>query len=166
MPWHSDDLHGMYHASYLGFMDQVRWEFVARLGIVAAAKDKKWYVAFGGERLFYRRPLRLFRRFTVDVEVAGWDEQWFYARHVFRSEGRVMAVGYVKTMLITDGGAVPTRDVLDELGIRESSPRMPDDVRLWIAADAQTKAIVDSKVFGASDQRWPVEAKERRAVQY
>jgi acyl-CoA thioesterase FadM len=54
----------------------------------------------------YKRPLNIFERYEVKLEVTHWDEKYFYMRHVFSTDERIMAVGSSKGCVYARGSGV------------------------------------------------------------
>lgn len=144
-PWQSDDLQNLHNSAYFPYMDNARWEFVTRVGFIKTAKRKKCFLIVAGQKMFYRRPIPIFTRFNVSVECIYWDESWFYTKHVFRCQEKIMAVGFVRSMVRKKGRSIPTKEVLSEIGQRNESPSLSIDLKEWIDAENSVKSYISNQ---------------------
>ncbi len=142
LPWRSDDFYALHNGAYFMYMDLVRWSFVAQVGFIPVARKNKWFMVTGGQKIYYRRPIRIFSKFTVDFQHVYWDDTWFYAKHVFRVDGQVAAVGYVRTIVKSDSGNIPVSEVLKATHQMCISPPMPEEIRAWIESELTVKEAI------------------------
>jgi len=91
-------------------------------------RPRKWYPVVGAAMIRYRREIGSFERFTLRSRIVAWDEKWFYFEHRFEKGGDLAAISYVRGLLRTREGPVPTRDVLALIGHTDASPPLPDFV--------------------------------------
>ncbi len=77
-PWSCDFNMHVNNAQYLYFMEFGRWAFTLRSGLLRRVYAQKVQLLVAGCSLLYRRPIMMFRRFTVRTQVVAADERWFY----------------------------------------------------------------------------------------
>ncbi|MBS1983029.1 MAG: thioesterase family protein [Bdellovibrionales bacterium] len=82
-PFDSDWLHSIQAGKFFTYTDAARWELAVRSGFLGPAIKNRWVVILGGQKIIYRRPVRIFRRFSLTMQFVGWDDKWIYATHVF-----------------------------------------------------------------------------------
>lgn len=147
------DLNGhMNNGRYLTIMDLGRLALFSRAGLLGPALKNRWRPVVGASTMRYLRVLRPFQAYQLRVCLLCWDDKWAYVRHTFEFQGRVIAVGMVKALMVSPQGNVAMRDVLAAMGYPDRpSPPMPEEVADWERADA---------ALGMTVTRYP----RRRAV--
>jgi len=93
----------MNNGRYLTICDLNRVDLFIRSGLMKAMLKRKWIPIIAEHTMVYKRPLGLFTRFDVSLEVTSNDEKYFYMTHVFTSNGRVMAEGTSKGCVYARG---------------------------------------------------------------
>ena len=116
---------------YISMTGLGRADLLVRSGLMRHALKRGWAPVVGSAMIRYRREIRTFARFTLISRILGWDQKWLYIEHVLESGGKRCAVSYVRGVLRSRSGAVPTSEVLAELGWNEPSPALPDVVANW-----------------------------------
>src|SRR5688572_18304834 len=84
---------------YAIYMDFLRWEMVARSKLFAEFVRKGIAPALGSQKIIYRKPLKLWTKFTVRLQTAGWDEKWIYHVHKFEQRGEIKALGVTRALI-------------------------------------------------------------------
>lgn len=120
---------------YLSLMGLGRADLLVRSGILRKALKRKWSPVVAGAMIRYRREVRTFARLSLRSRVIGWDEKWLYIEHAVESGGKRCAVAYVRGVLRSRSGAVPTKDLLELAGVDQPSPALPDIVANWPAIE-------------------------------
>jgi acyl-CoA thioesterase FadM len=107
---------------YFALMDLGRMDFVFRSGVLTLVLKNKWgpVVTFNSVR--FRYPLKIFQRYQLKTCILWWDDATFYWIQTFERKGRVVATGYVCGGPLGPNGAVPTQQVMDELGLSVTRP--------------------------------------------
>lgn len=123
----------MNNGRYLSLMDSGRWDIMGRLGLIPILRRNRCISVLGGATIQYQRPLAPFQRFRLQSRIVGWDAKWFYIEQRFEAEGRTVATAWVRGLIRAPGRSVPTREVLEWLGLSLASPELPEPVRRWIA---------------------------------
>jgi acyl-CoA thioesterase FadM len=120
---------------YMSLTGLGRVDLMARNGLLGRAMKRRWYPVVGAAMIRFRREIRSFEKFSLHSRMVGWDEKWFYFEHRFEKEGALAAIAYVRGVLRTPEGAVPSSDVLALVGITVPSPALPDAVQRWREAN-------------------------------
>ncbi len=103
----------MNNGRYLTICDLNRVDVFARSGLLKAMFKRNWIPVIAEHTMTYKRPLNIFERYEVNLDVTHWDEKYFYMRHVFSKGERVMAVGTSKGCVYARGtGVVKPIDAL------------------------------------------------------
>jgi acyl-CoA thioesterase FadM len=95
-PFDSDWMNSIQAGRYFTYTDAARWELALRAGFLKPALKNKWVVILGGQKIIYRRPVKLFRSFKITMQFVGWDDKWLYAAHVFHQKNDVKCVSFTK----------------------------------------------------------------------
>ncbi|HEX8410734.1 MAG TPA: thioesterase family protein [Thermoanaerobaculia bacterium] len=130
MPWDCDLNFHLNAGRYVSFMDIARIELLARMRILRRVLQRGWRPVVGGGTITYRRSVQPFERFRIQSRIVAWDEKWFYIEHVVsRADGSHAATGVMRTLVRDKKGGVPTRDVLEVMGLAHmESPLSPSEL--------------------------------------
>jgi acyl-CoA thioesterase FadM len=123
--------------AYFRFMDLARIDHWSRLGLFQLCLRKRWPILIGGQIIHYRRALHLFSAFSVTTRWIFWDEKWFYVKHEFVQEGRIIAIAYVKGLVRAEGRRLTPDEFLRRAGLECISPHKPKAVEEWDRAETQ-----------------------------
>jgi acyl-CoA thioesterase FadM len=115
-PFDSDWFHGIYAGRFLTYTDAARWDLGVRIGFLKHAIRNQWVTITGGQKLIYKRPVRIFRRFQITYQITGWDDKWMYVAHVFKQQGEIKALVLTKLGLRSKGKLTNPHDVFALLG--------------------------------------------------
>jgi acyl-CoA thioesterase FadM len=121
-PFDSDWMNGIQAGRFLTYTDAARWEIGIRVGFLKAILKNRWVIISGGQKLIYKRPVKIFRRFQITYQITGWDNRWIYAAHVFHQRGETKAVVFTKLGLRSRGKLVNPHDVFAATGFMDPSP--------------------------------------------
>lgn len=103
----------MNNGRYLTICDLNRVDLFIRTGLLKAMFRRNWIPVIAEHTMTYKKPLGLFERFDVDLEVTHWDEKYFYMKHTFRRGDRLMAEGTSKGCVYARGiGVVKPSDAI------------------------------------------------------
>ena len=103
----------MNNGRYLTICDLSRMDLFIRSGLLKSMLKRKWMPIIAEHTMAYKKPLGLFQRFEVILEVMYWDEKYFYMKHTFRIAERVVAEGTSKGCIYARGsGVVRPEDVI------------------------------------------------------
>ena len=103
----------MNNGRYLTLCDLGRVDMFIRTGLMKSILKRKWMPVIAEHTMTYKKPLGLFRRFDLLLELTHWDEKYFYMTHTFIVEERVVAAGTSKGCLYARGtGVVSPAEVI------------------------------------------------------
>lgn len=111
------DLHAhMNNGRYLSIMDLGRLDLIARCGLGRLALQQHWVPMVGSATICYRRPLKLFQRFTLRTRIVYWDDKWFYLAQQFESDDKIVSSAHIKGLLRGRHGNIAPQTALGLLG--------------------------------------------------
>ncbi len=103
----------MNNGRYLTICDLNRIDVFARSGLLKAMFKRNWIPVIAEHTMTYKKPLDLFRKYEVKLEVMKWDEKFFYMTHTFTVGERVVAEGTSKGCVYARGkGVVSPADAI------------------------------------------------------
>jgi len=91
-----DALRVMAAYKYFIYMDYARWEQFARTDLYRAVLTRKLAPSLGSQKIIYRKPIKRGTRVSLHVEIAGWDNRWFYHVHTFMQQNEIKAIGVTR----------------------------------------------------------------------
>ena len=121
------------NARYLSFMDYGRVHLMAATGILTPAIRQRWAPLVGSVSITYRRSLGLFAPFTLSTRLLCWDEKWLYMEQVFKAEGGLSAIAWVKGLFRGANGNIPSRQTIDLVAPGFTSLPVPETLQQWNA---------------------------------
>jgi len=135
-PWDIDLFGHMNNGRYLQIMDLARVDWMRRCGVADAAVAHRWSALLGGQIVRFRRSLGPWQAYSVTTRLLGWDDQWFFIEHRFRTrDGRCAAVAIARAALRKKGRWVSPEVVAGAVIPGTPSPALPRSVRQWMATD-------------------------------
>ncbi|MFA6120393.1 MAG: thioesterase family protein [Sideroxydans sp.] len=103
----------MNNGRYLTICDLNRIDVFARSGLLKAMFKRNWIPVIAEHTMTYKKPLNIFERYEVSLEVLRWDEKFFYMVHTFKVGERVVAEGTSKGCVYARGkGVVSPADAI------------------------------------------------------
>lgn len=103
----------MNNGRYLTICDLNRVDVFARSGLLKAMFKRNWIPVIAEHTMTYKKPLGIFERYDVKLEVTHWDEKYFYMKHIFSKGERIMSEGTSKGCVYARGvGVVKPADAL------------------------------------------------------
>jgi acyl-CoA thioesterase FadM len=66
----------------------------------------------------YRKALKVFQKYTIKMEVTGWDEKSFKMLHTFIVGKRVVAEGTSCGVILSKTGVIPPEEVMKKIASR------------------------------------------------
>jgi acyl-CoA thioesterase FadM len=102
------DLNGhLTNSRFHSFMDQVRFDFILRSGILRQLRAANTWPVLGSSSIRFRKSVRPWQRFDVTVRILSWDERWVYMKHRLIADGETAAAAIVKTAYVDKSGRIP-----------------------------------------------------------
>lgn len=117
-----DGLRVMTASKYPAYMDLVRWEMIARSPLFRIMWRMGLAPTLGSQHLVYRKPLKRWTRFSVELELAGYDDKWFYHIHRFEQEGEIKAIGITRALIWKRDKPTAMTELLHEVGATAPMP--------------------------------------------
>lgn len=103
----------MNNGRYLTICDLNRIDVFARSGLLKAMFKRNWIPVIAEHTMTYKKPLNIFERYEVKLEVLRRDEKFFYMTHTFTVGDRVVAEGTSKGCVYARGkGVVSPADAI------------------------------------------------------
>ena len=135
-----DGLRVMTASRYPVYMDFARWEIIARTKLYDVIVRGGLAPTLGSQKIIYRRPMKIFSRFSVKLELAGWDDKWIYHIHTFEQNGKTTAIGITRALIWKRDVSISVSEILEKAGM-SPTPRPPEHwvIRLF----ENDKPIID-----------------------
>lgn len=143
-PWDLDFMSELNNGRTLSIFDLGRIPFAMRSGLFRVLRARNWGLTVAGSVVRYRRRLTNLERVEMQSRLLGWDERFIYIEQsMWVADGTCANHGIFRTALVGNRKMVPTKDILLAMGVKDTSPELPD----WVA-----------DLFAADDRRsWPPE---------
>jgi acyl-CoA thioesterase FadM len=93
----------MNNGRYLTICDLNRVDLFIRTGLLKAMIKRGWIPVIAEHTMTYKKPLGLFDRYDVQLELTHSDEKYFYMTHTFTKDGLIMAEGTSKGCVYARG---------------------------------------------------------------
>lgn len=91
----------MNNGRYLTICDLSRVDMFIRSGLAKTMLKEKWMPVIAEHTMTYKKPLGLFKKYQVNMEISHWDDKFFYMLHTFIVKDRVVAEGSSKGAIIS-----------------------------------------------------------------
>ncbi len=115
----------MNNGRYLTICDLTRVDMFIRTGLAKSMLLNKWIPVISEHTMTYKKPLKVFQKYEVKMEITGWDERVFNMRHWFMIGDRLVAEGTSKGVIVGKSGVIPPatviKKVVDRLSNRKKS---------------------------------------------
>ena len=104
----------MNNGRYLTICDLSRVDMFIRSGLAKTMLKEKWMPIITEHTMVYKKALKPFQRYTVRMDVTGWDERSFDMVHSFIVGDRVVAEGTSKGIIYSkQEGVIPPQRVME-----------------------------------------------------
>jgi acyl-CoA thioesterase FadM len=114
----------MNNGRYLTLIDLCRMDLFLRTGLLRLMLKYRWAPAISSLTMEFRKPLRLFQKYTLRSRIVRWDRRLVFSEHEFLVGKRVVARGTSNTCLVGRNGIViPPEQIVKLLGWH---PDLPD----------------------------------------
>jgi len=105
----------MNNGRYLTICDLTRVDMFIRTGLAKTMIKEKWIPVISEHTMKYKKGLKLFQKYTVKMEVTGWDEKSFKMLHTFIVRERVVAEGTSLGVIVSKTGVVSPENVMKKV---------------------------------------------------
>ncbi|TQV78648.1 acyl-CoA thioesterase [Denitrobaculum tricleocarpae] len=113
----------MNNGRYLTLIDLCRMDMFLRTGLLRLMLKYRWAPAISSLTMEFRKPLKLFQRYTLRSRIVRWDRRLVFSEHEFVVGTRVIARGTSNTCLVGRNGiVVPPAQIVKLLGWRAEAP--------------------------------------------
>ena len=89
-----------------------------RTGLAKTMIKEKWIPVISEHTMKYKKALTIFQKYTIKMEVVGWDDKSFKMLHTFVVDDRVIAEGTSLGVIVSKGGVVPPLEVMEKVTAR------------------------------------------------
>jgi acyl-CoA thioesterase FadM len=113
---------------YAAYMDLIRWEMIARSKLFNEILPKGLAPTLGAQKIIYRKPIKLWTKFTLRLQTMGWDEKWVYHIHKFEQSGEVKAIGITRALIWKKDKPQILREILQKIAVKNLDKKPPE----WI----------------------------------
>lgn len=138
----------MNNGRYLTIMDLGRLDLIVRSGLFQIMMQQKSVPILASASIRYRLSLDPFQTYTLQTQILGWDQKWFYIEQRFimgsgPKQGEVAAIGLVKGCFFNNQSksTIPSADVLSAIGHSSPSPLLPPHIIDWQKAEETLKDV-------------------------
>ncbi len=105
----------MNNGRYLTICDLTRVDMFIRSGLAKTMLKEKWIPIISEHTMVYKRPLKLFQKVRVEMDITDWDERIFNMDHRFIVDGRIVAQGTSKGLILAKSGVIDPSDVIKKV---------------------------------------------------
>lgn len=132
-----DSLRYMANSRYFYYMDFIRFEKLFRSPLFEQTVKKGMYGVLGSQKIIYKKPLKIWSRFTITLVLEGWDDKWFYHKQIFTQHQQVCAIGYTKAAFWKNKKAQDLRLILKNSGVAENEKQVLPEITNLFENDYQ-----------------------------
>ena len=106
----------MNNGRYMTFCDFNRVDLFVRSGLAKLMFKNGWAPIVAHHTMSYLKPLAIFDRVKVTMEITHWDERYFYSNNVLYKRGNKIAEGTSKSLVISkkEGRLAPS-DIVEHV---------------------------------------------------
>ena len=106
----------MNNGRYMTFCDFNRVDLFVRSGLAKLMFKNGWAPIVAHHTMSYLKPLAIFDRVKVTMEITHWDERYFYSNHVLYKRGNKIAEGTSNSLVISkkEGRLAPS-DIVEHV---------------------------------------------------
>lgn len=138
-PWICDNNLHINNAQYLRLMEFGRVEWIARMGLMKPILQGELNFVAAGTSMLFRREIRLMSHFSIETQLAGFDQKWLFMQQDFflgqGSDAKIAARGLVRVQPRGKKGAMAVDDFFALAGcVGLKSPALPEEFVHWQAS--------------------------------
>lgn len=129
-----DVLGHMNNGVFFSIMDLGRVDLMIRAGAWAKLRAKGWYPVMANETMSFRKSLDLWKKYTLETRLAGYDEKAVYLEQRFVVDGEIFASAMTRARFLkSTGGTVSVAELAELLGVDAAGHQPPAWVSSWAA---------------------------------
>jgi acyl-CoA thioesterase FadM len=113
-----NDLDVNFHVNngrYLTLCDLSRVDYFIRSGLARLMLKRGWMPVISEHTMVYKKSLKAFQRFELEMSITHWDEKFVYMQHRFVRHGKLVAEGTSKGAVVSKAGVVQPQQLIDLL---------------------------------------------------
>ena len=122
----------MNNAKYLREFDLSRMNMMVSNGCWEVFQKNGAFILVNAGNIRYRRPMKLFQRYTIETQLVGWDDSTLYAEQRMKtSDGFVTAILFSKHAI----RGISVGEIMKELyGEVIPSPELSPEMKAWLSS--------------------------------
>lgn len=105
---------------YLTLCDLSRVDLFVRSGLAALMLKNKWSPIIAEHTMTYLRPITVFTKVDIHMEISHYDEKFFYFTHHFYKGDKLMAKGMSKALVISKTGSLTPAYTLEQVELYQA----------------------------------------------
>ena len=105
----------MNNGRHLTICDLTRVDMFIRTGLARTMVNEKWMPVISEHTMKYKKPLKLFQKYEIKMEVTDWDDRSFQMLHTFLVGNRVVAEGTSLGLILSKTGVVSPMEVIKKV---------------------------------------------------
>lgn len=110
---------------YFIYMDYARWEQFARTNLCRVVLTRRLAPSLGSQKIIYRKPVKRGTRVAMQVEIAGWDDRWFYHVHTFIQNNEIKAIGVTRGLFWRKDKQNTLEEIVQSAGFASTKKEPP-----------------------------------------
>ncbi len=128
---------------YANYLDYNRWEFVVRTSLFREVYLKGCSTAIGSQKIIYRKPLKIWSKFTLRLQTVGWDDKWVYNIQQFEQASEIKAICISRSLIWKKDKPQILSEILVNIGVKNLEKQPPEWIKAIFSNDIQ---VIDTKV--------------------
>jgi len=109
----------MANSKYFYYMDLIRFEVVFRSKLYEHTIKKGMTGVLASQKIIYKKPLKMWKKFEITLQMDGSDEKWVYHRQIFKQGEQICAIGFTKAGFWKNKKAQDMRQILIDSGAED-----------------------------------------------
>lgn len=97
------------------------------------------FPVLGSQKIIFKKPLRIWTKFRIDLMLEGWDEKWIYHKQIFRRKVEIYAIGITKVAFWKNKKAQNLKQIMITSGLE--IPEMNPPVEILNMFDSDHEII-------------------------
>jgi acyl-CoA thioesterase FadM len=136
-PWDIDMWMELNNGRTLTLYDLGRIPLAQKNGLLKMIRQEHWGLTMAGVIVRYRRRIRTFEKIELCSRLLCWDARFLYIEQsMWKTNGECANHAVYRSAVTDRNGIVPTERVIAAMDLSGTeSPKMPDWVAQWIAAE-------------------------------
>ena len=110
---------------------------------------RKLAPSLGSQKIIYRKPIKRGTKVSLHIEIAGWDNRWFYHVHTFMQQNEVKAIGVTRGLFWRKDKLNTLEEIVQSSGFSNTKKTPPDWVLKLFENDGQIIQSLTSATHGA-----------------